>query len=461
MQKNNSIYFLGVGGTFVGSVALLARELGYTVAGVDEAIYPPMSNQLKELGIDYDEGYINHSLASKKNYLVVVGNAISRGNPALEYVLDEGLEFYSAPEWIAQKVLRGKHVLAVAGTHGKTTTSSMLAWLLDCAGLSPGFLIGGVPENFSASAKLGGGEYFVIEADEYDSAFCDKRSKFIHYRPRTLIVNNLEFDHADIFEDLVAIQTQFHHLVRTLPGSADVYMHRSSTLDAVVERGCWSKLHYLSGDGCSWQVVIDEKSMAAFTIKRLDTKAGTESEVGRVNWSLSGRHNVDNAVAAVAAASSVGVPVIEACAYLSTFKSVKRRMQHIASVDGVDVFDDFAHHPTAIRLTLEGARCRYPDRRIVAVIEAASNTMRSGVHSDLLPKSVESADYLWWYQRSDNGVDVRPPDFDRQRTAIMSCVEDMVAAIVSNSNNGDVIIVMSNGGFGGIHSKLVNGLQSA
>ena len=460
MQKNNSIYFLGIGGTFVGSVAVLARELGFAVAGVDSAVYPPMSDQLQKLGIDYDEGYAQHSLAEREGHQIVVGNAISRGNPALEYILNEGLEFCSAPQWIAQNVLAGKHVLGVAGTHGKTTTSSMLAWILECAGMEPGFLIGGVPENFMVSARLGGDEYFVIEADEYDSAFCDKRSKFIHYGPRTLVLNNLEFDHADIFDDLRAIQTQFHHLVRTLPEQADIFMHRSPSLDAVIERGCWSRLHALSGDGASWRVEVEDESLTVFSISRLPEETGAEIESGRVAWSLAGQHNIDNALAAVGAAWSVGVPVVDACASLSRFKSVKRRMQPIASIAGIDIFDDFAHHPTAIRMTLDGARRRYPGRRILAVVEAASNTMRSGVHCENLPSAVAAADRLWWFQRASDPKKAPIPDFDMSRTVIMSCLDELLISILAEASGDDVIVVMSNGGFGGIHSRLVEALAA-
>ncbi len=461
MQKNSSIYFLGIGGTFVGSVAVLARELGYRVGGVDQAIYPPMSNQLADLGIEFDEGYANHSLGAREYQQVIVGNAISRGNPALEYLLDEGLPFCSAPEWMAKHLLGQRHVLAVSGTHGKTTTSSMLAWILECAGLSPGFLIGGVPENFPTSARLGTGKYFVIEADEYDSAFCDKRSKFVHYRPRTLVINNLEFDHADIFSDLASIQTQFHHLIRTLPQSADIFLHRSSALDEVIDQGCWSQLHYLSGEGSCWHVQTEHAGLQSFSIHKQEPAGVGQAEQGSIEWSLAGRHNVDNAVAAVAAARSVGVPVAEACRYLSGFKSVKRRMQHIATVNQVDVFDDFAHHPTAIQLTLEGAKLRYPDRRIVAVIEAASNTMRSGVHHEQLPQAVAAADSVWWYQGKASNPDLPLPEFDTERVVIMSSIDSLIESITGSCKAGDLIIIMSNGGFGGIHGRLVSSLEAA
>ncbi|MBL4761587.1 MAG: UDP-N-acetylmuramate:L-alanyl-gamma-D-glutamyl-meso-diaminopimelate ligase, partial [Gammaproteobacteria bacterium] len=347
------IHILGICGTFMGSLALLARELGYRVTGVDQQVYPPMSSQLEASGIELFEGYDKHGLDALKPDAVIIGNALSRGNPAVEYVLESGLPYYSGPQWLAQHVLRGKTVLAVAGTHGKTTTASMLAWILECAGKKPGFLIGGVPENFSLSARLGVSEYFVIEADEYDSAFFDKRSKFVHYRPQVLLFNNLEFDHADIFDDLAAIQRQFHHVVRTVPASGCILMPDQKALHEVIEQGLWSQLEMLSGVASPWCVTEQSADQGQFKVQ-LNTEQTTVIDSGVVSWELCGVHNIANAVAAIAAAHKIDVSVATSTKALGNFSNVKRRLQLLDEINGIRVYDDFAHHPSAIKTTLEG-----------------------------------------------------------------------------------------------------------
>jgi len=452
------IHILGICGTFMGGLALLARELGIEVEGSDAQVYPPMSTQLEAAGITLKQGYDPAHLQPAPD-LVVVGNALSRGNPAVEYVLDQGLEYVSGPQWLAQTVLRGRHVLAVAGTHGKTTTSSILAWLLEATGMEPGFLIGGVPQDFGYSARLGGGRYFVIEADEYDSAFFDKRSKFIHYQPRTLIINNIEFDHADIFRDLDDIKRQFQHLVRIVPGSGRLICRRDdASIAAVLEQGCWTPVEHFgvgaASDSAEWQADLTTADGSGFRVTRSDVPQG------EVEWTQAGEHNVENALAAVAAAAHVGVEVPAACAALGRFRGVKRRLEQYASVNGVTLYDDFAHHPTAIRATLNALRRRVGQQRLVAVLEPRSNTMRMGVHRDTLADSLTTADEVYLFQ---------PPDLDWELGAaiqtlgahcrIFTDTTALIEAVAAASQAGDHLVIMSNGGFEGLHGRLAERLQ--
>ncbi|NNL56251.1 MAG: UDP-N-acetylmuramate:L-alanyl-gamma-D-glutamyl-meso-diaminopimelate ligase [Pseudomonadales bacterium] len=454
------IHILGICGTFMGSLALLARELGYRVTGVDEQVYPPMSTQLEQAGIALYEGYAQHGLDRLAPDVVVVGNALSRGNPAVEYMLDHKLNYQSGPQWIAGQVLPGKQVLAVSGTHGKTTTASMLAWILQCAGLQPGFLIGGVPLDFGQSARLGGGKYFVIEADEYDSAFFDKRSKFIHYRPDTLVINNLEFDHADIFSDLAAIQRQFHHLVRTVPAAGHILLPATPAIQQVIDMGCWSTLDYLSGERSAWRITDISADDSAFTLGYAGERTAPAASA-TLDWSLSGSHNRQNALAAVAAARLAGVSVADSCAALAKFRSVKRRMERIGCAGQIEVYDDFAHHPTAIALTLEGARRRFAGRRIIAVIEPRSNTMRMGVHNADIVAAVAAADAIWWCaDEAEAAAIFNAATIGAPAVRVVEPVEQIVAEVADYASGDDVVVVMSNGGFGGIHQRLLDALSS-
>ena len=446
------IHILGICGTFMGGVALLARAAGHTVTGCDANVYPPMSTQLEEQGIRLVEGY-DPSQVDLAADMFVVGNAVSRGNALLEAILDRGLPYVSGPQWLAEHVLAGRWVLAVAGTHGKTTTTSMLAWMLEDAGLNPGFLVGGVPQNFGVSARLTESPFFVIEADEYDTAFCDKRSKFVHYRPRTAILNNLEFDHADIFADLTAIETQFHHLVRTIPAAGRVIANgREDSLKRVIERGCWSELEWLN-DPDQWTVEAGEiEAEAVFSM------GGVEQ--GRVHMALAGSHNRENALAAIAAARHVGVKPAHAIASLSRFAGIKRRMELRGMVNGVQVYDDFAHHPTAIALTVSGLRQREAQGRILAVLEPRSNTMKLGVMKAQLPLSLRDADAVFCYaQELDWDVaDALAPLGERART--YANLNHLVADVVAAAQPGDHVLVMSNGGFGGVHQQLLDALAA-
>lgn len=448
------IHIVGICGTFMGGAALLARAAGHTVTGCDANVYPPMSTQLREQGIELTEGFDPSQLDRVAADVVVVGNAISRGNPLLEAVLERGLAYTSGPQWLGEHVLQGRWVLAVAGTHGKTTTTSMLAWLLEDAGLNPGFLVGGVPANFGVSARLTDSPFFVIEADEYDTAFCDKRSKFLHYRPRTLVLNNLEFDHADIFADLGAIETQFHHLVRTLPGSGRIIANaESDALHRVLARGCWSELEWFN-DVAGWALgASGDDAVAPFLL------AG--KTLGAATMTLPGRHNCANALAAVAAARHVGVTPAQAIASLAGFSGIRRRMEIRGCVAGVTVYDDFAHHPTAIALTLEGLRQRQPRGRILAVLEPRSNTMKLGVMKDRLPDSLALADRVFCYAKGlswDVAGALAPLG---ARSAVFNDLEQLVDEVVAAAGPGDHVLVMSNGGFGGVHEKLLTALGSA
>ncbi|MEY2843840.1 MAG: UDP-N-acetylmuramate:L-alanyl-gamma-D-glutamyl-meso-diaminopimelate ligase [Pseudomonadota bacterium] len=457
------IHILGICGTFMGGVAALAREAGHTVTGCDAGVYPPMSDQLRALGIELIEGWSPDQLALKPD-LFVVGNVVSRGNPLMEALLDAGLPYTSGPQWLSENVLRGRHVLAVAGTHGKTTTTSMLAWILEACGQQPGFLVGGVPQNFGVSARLGDtraetrpatGHPFVIEADEYDTAFCDKRSKFVHYRPRTAILNNLEFDHADIFADLAAIETQFHHLVRTVPASGRLVVNaREEALQRVLSRGCWSDVQRFGvrGDTPGFRARGEPH---AFDV----LKAGVL--VGRVEWALLGEHNQMNALAAIAAAEHVGISPAEACKALGEFANVKRRLELRGEAAGVTVYDDFAHHPTAIRTTVDGLRRKVgPDQRILAVFEPRSNTMKLGTMKALLPWSLEEADLAFCHSGGlgwDAAEALNPMG---AKAVVSDNIDTLVTKVVKAARPGDQILCMSNGGFGGIHDKLLLALAA-
>ncbi len=447
------IHILGICGTFMGSLAVLAKELGHRVTGSDANVYPPMSTQLQAQGIELMQGYDPAHLEPAPD-LVVVGNALSRGNPAVEYVLNKGLPYVSGPQWLADHVLQGRWVLAAAGTHGKTTTSSMLAWVLEHAGMSPGFLIGGVPQNFGVSARLGGTPFFVVEADEYDSAFFDKRSKFVHYHPRTAILNNLEFDHADIFPDLAAIERQFHHLVRTIPGEGLVIHPTSETaLKRVIDMGCWTPVQ-TTGEGGQWQARLLSEDGSHFEVL-FDGKAQ-----GTVEWELTGQHNVANALACLAAARHVGVVPELGCAALSAFKSVKRRMEKVAEVNGVTLYDDFAHHPTAIATTLDGLRKRVGDAKVIAVVEPRSNSMKLGAHRDGLPESVVQADNVFWYAPPNLGWDLAATVASSTvPTQVCDSLDAIIEGVKAIATPGTQVVIMSNGGFGGLHGKLAKALE--
>jgi UDP-N-acetylmuramate: L-alanyl-gamma-D-glutamyl-meso-diaminopimelate ligase len=446
------LHILGICGTFMGGIAAIARQAGHTVTGCDANVYPPMSTQLRTLGIDLTEGYDAAQLngVAKGADVFVIGNAISRGNPLLEAILDAGSAYTSGPQWLAENVLPGKWVLAVAGTHGKTTTTALLAWILEHAGLAPGFLIGGVAVDFGVSARASDSAFFVIEADEYDTAFCDKRSKFVHYRPRTAILNNLEYDHADIFPDLAAIETQFYHLVRTIPRSGRIIVNGGEdSLRRVLARGCWSEVERfgvaaVADTGADWTIAVDG------TIKLGGAPQGVLAP-----FALQGRHNQQNALAAIAAARHAGVPVAASLAALSVFRGVKRRLELRGSVNGVTVYDDFAHHPTAIATTLDGVRRAVGKARILAVIEPRSNTMKLGTMSAQLPASLAAADHAYCYA-ANLGWDVAGALSPMgARATVATDLDALVEAIAREARAGDHIVIMSNGGFGGIHDKLL------
>ncbi|MAD01061.1 UDP-N-acetylmuramate:L-alanyl-gamma-D-glutamyl-meso-diaminopimelate ligase [Pseudomonas abyssi] len=448
------LHILGICGTFMGSLALLARELGHEVSGSDANVYPPMSTQLAEQGIVLQEGYDPAHLTPAPD-MVIVGNAMARGNPAVEYMLDQGMPYMSGPEWLARYVLQDRWVLAVAGTHGKTSTSSLLAWLLEDAGMSPGFLIGGVPQNFGISARLGGTPFFVVEADEYDSAFFDKRSKFVHYRPRTAVLNNLEFDHADIFSDLAAIERQFHHLVRTVPASGlIIHPAQDEALQRVIKMGCWTP-RQTTGEGGNWQARLLSDDGSRFEVW-LDGELQ-----GVAEWQQTGRHSVANALSALAAARHVGVTPAQGIASLGGFRNAKRRMEKLAEINGITVYDDFAHHPTAIATTLAGLRAQIGDAPLIAVIEPRSNTMRLGSHMAALPTSVADASQVFWYQPAGldwslDGVVAGSPVPAQVSDDLDAIVEQVVGSATPQTR----VVVMSNGGFGGIHQRLIQALEA-
>ncbi len=445
------IHILGIGGTFMAGVALLARAAGHEVTGSDQGLYPPMSTQLAEAGIGVMEGYDPSHLEPAPDQ-VVVGNAMARGNPAVEAMLDAGLAYTSGPQWLADNVLADRWVLAVAGTHGKTTTASMLAHVLVDQGMAPGWLIGGIAADLGASAALGDSKFFVVEADEYDTAFFDKRSKFVHYRPRTLILNNLEFDHADIFDDLAAIQRQFHHLLRTVPGSGRIVHNATdAALDAVIAQGCWTPLMPFNGPR-GWHAEPVRSDHGHLRIHR-----GTEV-VGDLLWGLKGAHNAANACAAIAAAEHAGVEPSAAIASLAGFRGVKRRLELRGTPGGVTVYDDFAHHPTAIRTTLEGLTADRQSGRVLVAFEPRSNTMRAGVHEATLAASFADADRVYGYD-ADISWDL-PAAMAAlgDRFEALDDIDALVAAIAAEARPQDVVVVMSNGGFGGLHDKLLAAL---
>ncbi len=482
MNKPAHIHILGICGTFMGGIAVLARQAGYHVTGCDANVYPPMSTQLEAQGIELIEGFGTEQIELKPD-IFVIGNVVSRGNPLMEEVLNRNLPYISGPQWLAQSLLQDKWVLAVAGTHGKTTTASMLAWILEYAGLNPGFLIGGVPQNFGVSARLnppsppftkggkdsiphlatgfagmggflptsqkgglGGIPFFVIEADEYDTAFFDKRSKFVHYRPRTIILNNLEFDHADIFADLAAIETQFHHLVRTVPGNGLIVSNgREAALERVLKRGCWTPVE-LFGLHQGWNIDADNTVFLDGAVQ------------GMLLWELLGEHNRMNALAALAAAHHAGVPVAQGLAALGEFRNVKRRMEVRGVVNGITVYDDFAHHPTAIDTTVAGLRRKVGGARILAVLEPRSNTMKLGVMKDALPGSLKDADAVFCYDANlgwDARISLAPLG---SKAMVKGDLNELIEAIAAAAQSGDHVLVMSNGGFGGIHEKLLQRL---
>lgn len=494
------VHILGICGTFMGSLALLARDLGHTVTGSDANIYPPMSTQLERAGVTIEEGYDASHLQPAPD-LVIVGNAMKRGIEAVEYMLDEGIPYTSGPQFLSEHVLQNRHVLAVAGTHGKTTTTTMLAWVLHYCGIDTGFLIGGVPlvhsedekltQAFAHSSYLGADKtadgkrgYFVIEADEYDSAFFDKRSKFVHYRPRTAILNNLEFDHADIFKDLDAIQTQFHHMIRMIPSTGQIIMpDHTPSLEATIDKGCWTPIwrteildaaNPQGTEGCTWKAQLIEEDGSEFLVHYHDAKQD-QTVTGKVHWGMSGRHNVENAMVAVAAAFDIGISVEQACDALSQFSGIKRRMELIADLEHntadssskVQIFDDFAHHPTAITTTLDGAKKKLKTAKIWAVIEPRSNTMKLGVHKDNLAASAQLADEVIWYEPAGlewgltevigNAKDISNKQYVMNDT---QKIIDHLLAQMGQANKDDAIIIMSNGGFEGIHQRLLAALKA-
>lgn len=450
------IHILGICGTFMGSLAQLAKAAGHRVSGCDANVYPPMSTQLEAAGIELIEGF-NPAQLEPVPDMVVVGNAMSRGNPCVEYMLNRGLAYTSGPQWLGDYFLRDKWVLAVAGTHGKTTTSTMLAWILEYAGMAPGYLIGGVPGNFPTSARLGETPFFVVEADEYDTAFFDKRSKFLHYHPRTVILNNLEYDHADIFPDIAAIQTQFHHLVRTVPSEGKIiFPEGDANLQAVIKKGCWTPTEVIGGNG--WQATLASTDGSSFSVAYEGVLAG------EVSWGLTGSHNVNNALAAIAAARHAGVKPEAACEALCHFAGVKRRMELIGQAGNIRVYDDFAHHPTAIATTLDGLRKKVGNDNIIAVLEPRSNTMKLGVHRHELAGSTAAANAVFWFQPDNIGWSLAEVVAESGQPAeVVADIGQLVAktkAAAEALAGGNVhILVMSNGGFAGFHQKLLAALK--
>ncbi|MGB3725761.1 MAG: UDP-N-acetylmuramate:L-alanyl-gamma-D-glutamyl-meso-diaminopimelate ligase [Glaciecola sp.] len=448
------VHILGICGTFMGGIAAIAKSLGHQVTGSDRNVYPPMSTQLENLGIELSEGY-DVSQFDPIPDIVIIGNAMARGNPAVEYVLNRNLPYTSGPQWLLENLLKDKWVLAVAGTHGKTSTSSMLTWIMEDAGLSPDFLIGGVPENFGISARVSDSPFFVIEADEYDSAFFDKRSKFVHYRPRTLILNNLEFDHADIFEDLDAIKKQFHHLVRTVPANGLILsLAAEANMDAVLEMGCWSEQQFIGqAQKAAWHAQKIKSDCSEFNLIH------NHEVIGTVKWPLIGEHNMNNALMAIAAAHHAGVKLPDAISALARFENVKRRMEVKGVVGGITVYDDFAHHPTAISATINGLRNKVGNQKIIAIIEPRSNTMRMGVHKSQLSQAWEQANHVHILQPAQlewslaDVIDNSNIDVD-----VHQSVDDILRSVSGQARSGDHILIMSNGGFDGIHQRLLDSL---
>lgn len=448
------IHILGICGTFMGGIAQIARTLGHAVTGSDENVYPPMSTQLEKLGIDVMSGYKAEHLKPQPDQ-IIVGNTISRGNPELESILSQGMSYVSGAEWLFREAMAGKHVLAVSGTHGKTTTTSILAWILESAGLNPGFMIGGIAENFGISARYSDSDYFVIEADEYDTAFSDKRSKFIHYHPKTLIINNIEFDHADIFHDLAAIRREFHHLLKILPEQASIiYPQDDPEVKKVLDMGCWSKTISFGDQDANWSIAAASKDYRQFVVLKHGTKQA------KVSWDLLGEHNAMNGLAAIIAAHNVGISVEQSCTALAGFKSVKRRLECIYSGNEVHLYDDFAHHPTAISQTLKALRQYAGNARIIAIMEPRSNTMRMGIHAKTLASSLSEADMSLIYQADNVDWDIAKNMTELgDRCQVFTNIEEIVDVIANRHQNGDHIVIMSNGGFGGIQQKLIEVLR--
>ncbi len=450
-NKQYHVHILGICGTFMGGLALIAKELGYKVSGSDQNVYPPMSTQLEQQGIELTQGYQTKHLQPRPD-LVIIGNALSRGNEEVEACLNQGLHYVSGPQWLAEHVLHKKWVLGVAGTHGKTTTTSMLSWILQTQGFEPGFLIGGIPLNFGISARLGESDFFVIEADEYDSAFFDKRSKFVHYRPRTAILNNLEFDHADIFDDLDAIKKQFHHLVRTIPGDGLIISPQpDNNLQDMLDMGCWSPVQHTDIDNDSlWKADLLAQDGSQF-----DVFFDGQSQ-GQVNWSLTGQHNVFNALSAIAAAKHVGITPEHAIDALHTFKNVKRRMEKIAQIKLMTFYDDFAHHPTAIRLTLDGIRKQVGDEKIIAVVEPRSNTMRMGIHTESLANSLNAANVAILYQPENLDWQLDKLLNYADNLTISTSIDDILQRLKNEIETQAPChtVFMSNGSFGGIYKRI-------
>jgi len=449
------IHILGIGGTFMGGVAAIAKAAGFRVTGSDLNVYPPMSTQLQALGIEFVQGYGAEQLDLTPD-MVVVGNALSRGSPVVEAMLDRGMAYTSGPLWLAEQVLHGRHVIAVTGTHGKTTTTAMLTWILEHAGLEPGYLVGGVPGNFDSSARLGRPPFFVIEADEYDTAFFDKRAKFVHYRPRTAILNNLEYDHADIYPDVASIRRQFNQLLRTVPGAGRLIVNaQDAELAATLRDGCWTPRESF-GAGGDWTAHIAKDSAASRFAVHFQGR-----EVADVAWTLIGEHNVMNALAAIGAAQHVGVPPERAAQALNSFLGVKRRMEVRGEAFGVTVYDDFAHHPTAIETTLKGLRARVGAARIIAVLEPRSNTMKLGVHREQLAPALAPADKSWLLNPPDLGWDLAGAVSSMgNRASLAPTVDALVKGLAAEARAGDHVLVMSNGGFGGVHEKLLAALRA-
>jgi UDP-N-acetylmuramate: L-alanyl-gamma-D-glutamyl-meso-diaminopimelate ligase len=447
------IHILGICGTFMGGIAQLARQMGYTVTGSDANVYPPMSTQLEQAGIQLLEGFKEEHLEPEPD-LVVIGNAMSRGNPEVEHVLNRGIAYCSGPEFLARYILPKRWVLGISGTHGKTTTSSMVAWILEHAGFNPGFLIGGVPGNFGITARLGDAPFFVVEADEYDTAFFDKRSKFVHYQPRTLVINNLEFDHADIFPDLAAIQKQFHHLVRTIPGNGRIiHPADDQNINDTLQQGCWTPVE-LTGSEHGWQALNGNGDGSEFDVHFKGKYCG------RLVWQQMGQHNVMNALAAIAAARHAGIKPEDAIAALAEFKGVKRRMEVRGVVNGITVYDDFAHHPTAIETTLDGLRKRVGNARIIAVLEPRSNTMRMGIHKNQIANSLSQADQVLIFQPPQLPWDTRSIVAQiGERAHIFDKTASIIDYINEYAQSGDHILIMSNGGFENIHQRLLDSLN--
>ena len=448
------LHILGVGGTFMSGIAVIAKHCGHQVTGSDLNVYPPMSTQLNEQGIMLTEGYDPATLPPDVD-CVIVGNVIKRGNPAMEYALNKQIPYQSGPQWLAEQVLNQRWVLAVSGTHGKTTTTSMLTWIMESAGLRPGFLIGGVPENFGVSARLGDSPFFVIEADEYDSAFFDKRAKFIHYHPRTLILNNLEYDHADIYADLEAIKQQFHYLVRTVPGNGLIVRHADDgNLTDVLAKGCWTQVKSFGDKQAEWMATLDQQDGSVFTVLHQG------KTVGQVSWNLLGQHNVHNALAAIAAAEHAGVNPANAIAALAQFQNVKRRLELKGRINDITVYDDFAHHPTAIETTLAGLRAKIGKARLIAVLEFGSYTMRAGVHKDRIQAALATADIVACKETETNwGLPAILASF-KQPTSLYKDVDTLVQGLTPALQPGDHVVIMSNGGFGGIHQKLMDAISN-